>query len=71
MNTAENTGTKTHGRRTLAKHVDLMNTAAKYGNKDTRQKNTFKMKKLLLSETQTSPCNTAHLQHDGTSRPDY
>ena len=48
-------GTKTHWRRTLAKHVDIMNTAAKYGNKDIREKNTFKMKKLLLSEIQTSP----------------
>jgi hypothetical protein len=42
MNTAENTGTKTRRRRTLAKHVGLMNTAAKYGNKDIREKNTCK-----------------------------
>ena len=31
-----------YGKRTLAKHVDLMNTAAKYGNKDTWEKNTCK-----------------------------
>jgi hypothetical protein len=34
--------TKTYGRRILAKHVGLMNTAAKYGNKDIQDKNICK-----------------------------